>query len=201
MTLDDGLHAVPDGMLAAVVTHLAMTAPPPDRPAPLPDGMTLRHVEWPDADWYRDLFERVGSRDHLWISRLALTRDALEAILGDPEVEVRALEAGGRAEGLVELDFREAGTCELAFFGATRAMRGRGAGRAMMAAATARAFDRGVSRLTVHTCTLDAPAALPFYLRAGFVPVRREVEVFADPRLSGLLPQAFAPLHPMIAPG
>jgi len=45
-----------------------------------------------------------------------------------------------------------------------------------------------VTRLTVHTCTLDSPAALPFYLRSGFRAVRRAVEVAPDPRLDGTLP-------------
>ena len=199
MTLGDGCYDVAAGCIATVVTHLEMTAPHESAPAPLPPGMALRRIEAPSAAWYRDLFARVGA-EWLWISRLRMPEAALAAVLADPGVEVRALEVGGRAEGLLELDFREAGSCELAFLGLTRAARGRGAGRALMAVAVARAFER-VGRLTVHTCTLDSPAALPFYLGAGFRAVRREVEVVADPRLSGLLPIGAGPHHPVITPG
>jgi hypothetical protein len=50
----------------------------------------------------------------------------------------------------------------------------------------------------VHTCSLDHPAALPSYLRAGFRPVRRAFESFPDPRLSGLLPRDAAPQIPLL---
>ena len=90
---------------------------------------------------------------------------------------------------MLELDFRDPGACELAFFGLTAAMQRRGVGRAMMRVAVDRAFAKPIERLLVHTCTLDSPAALPFYLRSGFRAVRREVEIFADPRLGGLLPR------------
>jgi hypothetical protein len=36
------------------------------------------------------------------------------------------------------------------------------------------AFAHGVSEVTINTCTLDHPAALPMYQRFGFQPVRRE---------------------------
>jgi hypothetical protein len=53
-------------------------------------------------------------------------------------------------------------------------------------------------RFWVHTCSLDHPAALNFYRRAGFVPYQRAVEVFDDPRVTGLLPPDSAPQIPLI---
>jgi hypothetical protein len=55
-----------------------------------------------------------------------------------------------------------------------------------------------VERVQVHTCSLDHPAALPAYLRAGFVAQRRAFESFPDPRLAGLLPRDVAPQIPLI---
>lgn len=199
MILEPGEHDVPHGALAAVVTYLEMRRPVAiPAPAPLPPGVRLRRVERPEPDWYRDLFIRVGALDWLWTSRLRMPADRLAAILASGDVEVRAVEAGGRAEGLLELDFREPGACELAFFGVTAALQGCGVGRAMMDVAIARAFERPVDRFHVHTCTLDSPAALPFYLRSGFRAVRRSVEVFADPRADGLLPPDAAPRVPRL---
>ena len=63
------------------------------------------------------------------------------------------------------------------------------------------AWSRPIRRLWVHTCTLDAPEALPFYLRSGFAPYARKVEVYDDPRLAGVLPPAAAPQVPIITPG
>jgi hypothetical protein len=50
----------------------------------------------------------------------------------------------------------------------------------------------------VHTCSLDHPAALPAYRRAGFVPFKRAIERFPDPRLLGILPRDCAPQIPLI---
>ena len=52
--------------------------------------------------------------------------------------------------------------------------------------------------MTVHTCSLDHPAALPSYLRAGFVARGRAFESFPDPRLTGLLPRDVAPQLPLV---
>ncbi len=106
----------------------------------------------------------------------------------------------GRDEGLLELDFRVPGECELAFFGVTPALVGHGAGRWLMNRAVALAWSRPIRRFWVHTCALDAPEALPFYLRSGFAPYARKVEVYDDPRLTGVLPTTAAPQVPMVTP-
>jgi hypothetical protein len=61
-----------------------------------------------------------------------------------------------------------------------------------------RAWREGVRRVHVHTCSLDHPAALSAYRRAGFVPVRRALERFIDPRLTGVLPADAAPQVPLL---
>ena len=196
--LQTGFHPIPPGKVAAIVTHLEMTAPPPTRPATLPEGASLRQVAAPTVAWYRDLFTRVGAQDWMWFSRLRMDDATLETTITDPAVEVHAVEREGRDEGLLELDFREDGSCELAFLGLTAGAQGLGLGRAMMTTAITRAFARPIARLHIHTCTFDSPTALPFYLRSGFVPVRREVEVVDDPRLDGTLPPDAAPQVPVI---
>lgn len=198
--LDKGFHDVPPGSLATVVTHLEMRAPAAPRPVPIPDGLTLRHVQAPAPDWYRDLFTRVGGHDWLWFSRLVMDDTELADILHDPRVAVYALEQDGRAEGLMELDFRVNAECELAFFGLTGKLIGTGAGRYLMNAAITRAWARPIDRFHVHTCTLDHPAALGFYRRSGFVPIRQQVEIAEDPRVSGLLPDHAGAHIPVFRP-
>lgn len=200
MLLPDGYYRVPAGALATVVTYLEMAAPVPARPERADAPWTLRPVVHPGLDWYRDLYRRVGM-DWLWSSRLALTDAALAAVLHAPDVAVHALTLDGRDEGLVELDFRSPGQCELAFFGLTPAVVGAGAGRWLMNRAVALAWARPITRFWVHTCTLDSPAALPFYLRSGFAAYDRQVEVYGDPRLGGVLPRRAAPQVPLIEPG
>lgn len=199
--LPDGYSDVPAGKLAAVVTCLEMREPPDRRADPAQPGITLEHVERADPAWYRDLYRRIGT-DWLWASRLVLPEDALAAILHHPDVEVYAVMKDGHAEGLLELDFREEGVCELAFFGLTAAAIGRGTGRWLMNRAIARAWSREghppIGRFWVHTCTLDSPQALDFYIRSGFSPVKRQIEIFDDPRLTGTLPASVAPGVPLL---
>jgi GNAT superfamily N-acetyltransferase len=199
MSLPDGHSDVAPGKIAAVVTSLEMTARPPARPERAHGGWTLRRVAEPDPGWYRALYRRVGG-DWLWYSRLRLDDERLAGIIGHPKVEVHALVADGRDEGLLELDFRVAGECELAFFGLARPLLGRGAGRFLMNRAIAAAWARPIRRFWVHTCTLDHPAAVEFYRRSGFRPYRLQVEIDDDPRLDGTLPRDAAPHVPIIAP-
>uniref|UniRef100_UPI001575DCA6 GNAT family N-acetyltransferase n=1 Tax=Sphingomonas bacterium TaxID=1895847 RepID=UPI001575DCA6 len=152
----------------------------------------------PTCAAYRALFRRVGER-WLWFSRLLLDDEALLAIIADPAVEIYAVvDRAGIEIGLLELDFRAPEACELAFVGLVRELTARGHGRWLLAEALARAWRKTVTRVWVHTCTLDHPAALAAYRRAGFVPFARAIERFADPRTLGVLPEDCAPQIPML---
>ncbi len=187
---------VPGGKIAVVVTHLEMTERAATRDLPLPEGVSFRAVE-PDVAWYRDVFDRVGS-DWLWFGRRTLSDDALMEIISDKDVALYTLNRGGVDEALLELDFRQPGECELAYFGLGKALIGTGAGRALMDRAITHAWERDISRFHVHTCTNDSPQALTFYIRSGFTPFKRQVEIEDDPRLKGLLPENVAPHLPVI---
>jgi len=187
---------VPSGDLAAVVTYLEMRAPPAiEVPA---STLDLQPLPDPTPERFRALFRLVGA-PWLWFSRLILDDDQLRAIIGDPAVELFAVRDGnGRDVGMLELDFREAGQCELAFIGLLPDLSGLGHGRWLLAEAVSRAWREGIARVHVHTCSLDHPAALPAYRRAGFTAVERGVERFPDPRLSGILPKDCAPQVPLL---
>ncbi|PIE09906.1 MAG: GNAT family N-acetyltransferase [Rhodobacterales bacterium] len=194
--LEDGYHDVPPGHVAAVVTHLEMRARPEERPVPALDGIELTREERPARDWYLGLFQKIG-KDWLWFGRLAMDTADLDALLQDPKVEIYALRKDGVALGLLELDFRQEGECELAYFGLAPELVGSGAGRWLMARAIDRAFQTPITRFHVHTCTNDSSAALPFYIRSGFVPTRQQVEIAPDPRLTGFYPENAAPHIPV----
>lgn len=189
------LTPVPPGEVATVVTYLAMTAPPTRAPLP---ASPLRLERWgtPDLACYRALFRRVGA-PWLWFSRLVLDDAALSAILHDRLVEVFAVVEDGAEAGLLELDRREAGACALSFVALVPELAGKGHGRRLLAEALQRAWTPGTARVHLQTCTLDHPAALPAYLRAGFTVTGRAVETFPDPRLTGVLDRRDAPQVPL----
>lgn len=197
MSLQDGKHPLPFGKLAAVVTYLQMHAPPNRTPVPAPTGVTLAHICEPDPDWYQNLFREIGT-PWLWTSRLQLERDALNAILTDEKVHIHAVRKNGQDIGLVELDFRRSDCNEIAFFGLIPNATGQGQGRWMMDQAISKAFKTRNTRLFLHTCTLDSPAALPFYQSCGFKAYKRAVEILDDPRHEGLLSVGTAPHMPML---
>src|ERR1043166_427869 len=194
---ENGYHDVPAGKLAAVTTSLEMFARPALRPEPADARLKRRRVEEPDVAWYRDLYRRIGA-DWLWFSRLRMSADALAAMIRHPAVAVYALRADANDEGLVELDFREPDVCELRMFGVTAKLIGIGAGRWLMNRAIEAAWSRPIRRFWVHTCTFDHPAALGFYIRSGFTPFRRQIEIADDPRLDGTLAPDAAPHVPII---
>ncbi|WP_227271892.1 GNAT family N-acetyltransferase [Roseobacter weihaiensis] len=197
--LTDGLHGVPAGKIATVVTYLEMRSKPHVKDVPLKEGLRFRRVE-PDVAWYRDIFRRVGSQDWLWYGRLLLDDDALSEVVADPKVEIYTLSQSGRDMALMELDFSDEGECELSYFGLTSDLIGTGSGRYLINEAITRAWDKPISRFHVHTCTLDSPQALAFYRRNGFSVVKQEVQIADDPRALGILPETAGPLVPLIRP-
>ena len=189
-------ETVPDAELAAVVTYLEMREPPdhPDLASPL----SLKRVEVPQPEHYRELFRRIGG-PWLWFSRLVIDDAHLAAIIQHPKVELYSvIDERGREVGMLELDFREPHECELAFVGLVPELSGQGHGRWLLAEAVRRAWLEGITRVHVHTCSLDHPAALGAYRRAGFMPYKRAIERFPDPRLAGILPKGCAPQVPLL---
>ena len=176
-----------------------MSERPALRPAAVGEGFRLEAMRAADTGRFRALFEAIG-RDIMWFSRLIIGDDRLAAIIGDERVECLALVKDGRDVGLLELDFRQAGECELSFFGVVPDAVGGGAGRFLMNEALRRAWSRPIARLWVHTCSFDHPNALPFYQRSGFTPYAVMVEVHGDPRLSGHMPRHASPRVPLIEP-
>ena len=187
-----GLTPVPAGHVAAVVTYLEMR----ERPANLavPDS-PLRLEQWETVDpaRYRALFRRVGGR-WLWYSRLAMSDAELLSKAGTV-YEVKGED--GASAGMLELDFRP-DKCMILFLGLVPELAGQGHGKWLFAETLRRAWAPGVEEVRVHTCSLDHPAALPSYLKAGFTAVGRAFESFPDPRLAGYLPRDAAPQLPLV---
>ena len=189
-------EGVRDRDLAAVVTFLEMRQRPTIEVPSSP--LSLRRIDDPQPEQYRTLFRKIGAK-WLWFSRLIMEDAKLAAVIGDVDVDVFAVvDEAGSDVGMLELDYREAGECELSFVGLTPEMSGQGHGRWLLAEAVSRAWRDGVSRVHVHTCTLDHPAALGAYRRAGFTPYKRAIERFPDPRLLGILPRDCAPQVPLL---
>jgi len=197
MTFLDGYTDLPPGKIASVVTFLEMREPPPTALADAPVSLSLRPVLQPSLDWYRKLYRAVGE-EWLWFSRLRMNDRELAAIIHDPRVYVYAAHDGEEDKGLLELDGRSGFEIEIAYLGVTADLFGRGAGYWLMGHALCAAWESSPQRVWVHTCTLDHPRALSFYLKAGFAPYKRAIEIAGVPRLTGEVPKTAARHVPLI---
>jgi GNAT superfamily N-acetyltransferase len=198
--IPDGYTDLAPGKIASVVTYLEML----EHPAPPRDsssGVRLRRVEHPGVEWYRSIYRRAGAQ-WLWFSRLEMSDEQLASLLQRPTIEVFVAERGANEIGMAELDrsglSSELTNVEITSFALFPEAIGKGLGRPFMEELLTHAWTGATTRVWLHTCTLDAPAALPFYLKCGFRPYKRAIEVADDPRIRGILPQDAAPQVPII---
>jgi GNAT superfamily N-acetyltransferase len=146
--------------------YLEMFAPPKRVVSPPEEGLSVVRAEKPNVAYYRFLYDAVGG-DYDWTSRKKLSDAELVLLLHDPRVEVYVLMAHDVPAGIAELDRRIDGEIELVHFGLTAEFIGRGLGRYFLGWAVEKAWSYEPRRFWLHTCTLDHPAALPNYLKAG----------------------------------
>ena len=155
-------------------TYLEMGALPELRPARIPARRaTLAQVTRCPPSFYRYLYATVGA-DYHWIDRLPWTDQQIHNYLGQRAVELWVLYVDGAPAGFFELRRDEADRVEIVYFGLLREFLGQGLGGHLLSEAVKRAFASAASRVWVHTCTLDHPAALHNYLERGFHVVRTE---------------------------
>lgn len=201
MEFQNGFYDIPAEKLATIVTSLEMKSKPDLLPREDKPDWTLTHMQNPGVDWYQKLYRQIG-QEWLWFSRVVMPHDELASIISDPLVEIRALYIDGKPEGLLELDYRNDNECELAFLGVTEKLLGKGSGKWLMNHAIELAWDdsisRPINRLWIHTCTLDHPRALPFYIKSGFKAYSRQLEIAEDPRITGVFPPDTAAYFPVI---
>jgi len=114
-------------------------------------------------------------KDFYWLSRRKMSDEALAAVISDPRTELHVLHIDGTPAGFAELDRRQPEEIELVQFGLTGAFIGQGLGKWFLQWTIDKAWSYGPRRFWLHTCSLDHAAALPNYLKAGFVQFKQEV--------------------------
>lgn len=159
-----------------VVTYLQMSREAHRPAAPSPhDGVFIVRVVHPPVSWYRYLYDAVGRNWH-WSRRKLWSDEKLAEEIHDPDVELHVLMVQGVPAGFAQLDFRTPPEVELVQFGLTADFLGRDLGKYFLDHMVDEVWTRPVTRFWLHTCSLDHPAAIPNYLRAGFVRYHQEIE-------------------------
>jgi GNAT superfamily N-acetyltransferase len=155
-------------------TYLELTGPGALKPAACPDPQArVERVFGCPPSFFRYLYVEVGRR-YQWLDRLDWSDAQHADRLDDPNVSLYLLTVAGAPAGYFELERDDDGSVEVAYFGLLQEFLGRGFGKYLLTRAAEEAFALGASRVWLHTCTLDDPAALPNYLTRGFRKFREE---------------------------
>lgn len=148
-------------------SYLQLLSPDALRRAELREGFCIEHAHRCSVPFFRFLYGEVG-RDYRWRDRLAWTDEQCATHLASPDVSIWVLYGHCAPGGFFELNAESDCSVEIAHFGLMRDYIGQGHGKALLTAAADQAWALGPSRVWLHTCTLDDPAALPNYLARGF---------------------------------
>lgn len=151
-------------------------------------GLRLEPLERCTPGFYRYLYNEAGEAWH-WVDRRVWDEHRIVRHLADPAVSVWVLHENGVPAGWFELE-RAVDATQIAYLGLLPGFLGRGLGGHLLSLAVAHALAPSAgcevaspSRVWLHTCDLDAPAALPNYRARGFVPFREEVYAITRPCL------------------
>lgn len=132
-----------------------------------PEGVMLMEAEQASPELSQFLFCAVGTPWH-WFSRLSWTYQDWQHYFATEQVRTWVLYQRGAPVGFVELRKGNDLSVELKFFGLMPSATGQGLGPLLATAAIALAQQWHASKVWVHTCSEDHPAALATYQRAGF---------------------------------
>ncbi len=119
------------------------------------------------AEW-RALYKRVGA-PWQWYDRDAWSDERLAHYLAQPGVAAYAVDSPPiRDGGMLELCTHADDSVEIVYLGLVSVLFGHGLGAWLLGEAVRLAWERGATRVWLHTCSLDGPNALPNYLARGF---------------------------------
>jgi GNAT superfamily N-acetyltransferase len=156
--------------VSVTTTHLEMRSPEALRRARrVPDDVLLLRAGIPSPELNRAFYTGVGG-DWFWMDRLSWTWDQWMSWLSRPEVETWIAHQAGTPAGYFELELQPEQNVEIVYFGVLPGFAGKGIGGYLLSQAVHRAWVMGpvIGRVSVHTCSLDHPAALRNYLARGF---------------------------------
>jgi len=164
------------GEMSIVTTYLEMRSPRQLRPKWCADGRLLIR-EKIERDWRfnRDLYSSVGEM-WSWNDKRVWTNEQWKGYGLARELRTFAAYYDKSLAGYYELRRDDEGGVEIAYFGLLREFIGRGLGGALLTSAIEEAWrmSPSVSRVWVHTCNLDHPAALANYQARGMVIYKQE---------------------------
>ncbi len=178
MTLVDGPS---DGAVEVTVWDLEMRSPDAIRPGRPPKVEPLAMTAGRPAPELSRFFYGLVGGPWQWVDRLAWTDEQWRAWVDRPEQHLVSCWVDGAPAGYYELEEQSGPDgghqVEVVYFGVAVDFHGLGLGRWLLTEALRHGWTLGdPSRVWLHTCSLDGPAALANYEARGLKVVRTSTE-------------------------
>ncbi|MFI6515838.1 GNAT family N-acetyltransferase [Spirillospora sp. NPDC050679] len=156
------------------MTYVEMTSPDQCVPAAPVPGLVLEPLDR-DSPLVTDVMARIGA-PYGWKSASRTEEEWAAWFERSPERVFWLLSFEGEPAGMASYEARPGGEVEIGTFGLLPEFVGKGLGGYALTIAIRRAWELvpAVTRVWLHTSSLDHPNALPNYHRRGFRTFRTE---------------------------
>ena len=127
----------------------------------------LFEINPPDFQINKFFYKQIGS-DHRWIDRLVWDDQKWISYVNNPNVKTYVLKENDDLVGYFEqITNTEKNDCEIAYFGILKEFYGKKYGAHLLSLAIIKCFEQKISKIWLHTCSLDHENALKNYLARG----------------------------------
>lgn len=159
----------------AIIYHLILTNWK-NSDAVLHDDISLKVINPAEIDSYRNLWWAVG-KNWNWNGRIEKTDYEISEVLNNENYYAYEICINNKQAGLMEFSIED-GLAEIIYFGLTPDFLGKGFGSQLFNFIINECMSNKATKIWLHTCSLDSPNALPFYLHKGFTlfKITRQIE-------------------------
>ena len=127
----------------------------------------ISEVDPPDFQLNKFFYRQIGKK-HRWIDRLVWEDKKWIEYVENPKVKTYVLKDNSNLVGYYEtITDKDNDHSEIAYFGILEEYFGRKCGGYLLSEAINKLFEDGISRVWLHTCSLDHKNAIKNYLARG----------------------------------
>ena len=135
-----------------------------NRPGP---NFKIIEVDPPDFQLNKFFYKQIG-RKHRWIDRLEWADKKWIQYVENPRIKTFILKDNSNLAGYYEtIHDPDNNHSEIAYFGILEEYFGKKCGGYLLSEAIKKLFEEGISRVWLHTCSLDHENAIKNYLARG----------------------------------
>ena len=147
----------------------------------------LKEVDKPSSDYFINLIDPINfqlnrffykniGKNHQWVDRLVWSEENWINYVSSEKVTTYVFKHKDNLLGFFELIFHsENNETEIAYFGILEEFQNKKLGSYLLSEAIKKSFEKNISRVWVHTCSLDHKNALSNYISRGMKIFKTEI--------------------------